>query len=129
MSGNNGITIGDFVGISANSYFFTANDDYFGGRSLTNPTIPKKFVRFQNKGSIILEDHVLVGAFSSVFPNSILHEGSAFGSYSLIDGEYDSWKVYSSKDKKTIFRKDRPKDIILADAKQAISELNSNNEN
>ena len=122
LSGTNGITIGNFVGIAPNSYLFTSNDDYVGGRSLTNPTIPKQFVRYITRSKITIKDHAIIGAFSSVFPGSILHEGSAFGSYSIIDGEYDSWKIYSMKRKKVVYRKDRPKEIILEDAKKILSE-------
>ena len=123
LSGNNGIKIGDFVGIAANSYAFTADADYTNGRSLTNPTIPKQFSRHNTKGEIILEDHVLVGAFSSIFPSAIMHEGAIFGQYSVIKGEFEGWKLYTSPMKNAKYIKDRPKEIILNDAAKILLDL------
>jgi acetyltransferase-like isoleucine patch superfamily enzyme len=126
LSGNNGIKIGDFVGIAAYSYAFTADADYVNGRSLTNPTIPKQFARHNIKGEIILEDHVLVGAHSSIFPNAIMHEGAIFGQYSIIKGEFEEWKLYTSPMRTVVYKRDRPREIILEDAKKILSESEKN---
>ena len=79
------VTLGDLTTLSGDVKLYTANDDYTSG-SLTNPTIPDRF-RAVSRGSILLEEHVIVGAGSVVLPGTVLRFGAAVGALSLVRGE------------------------------------------
>ncbi len=86
------ISIGNFVQISNNVIILTVTDD-FSGEFLGGPMVPNKYTKVSG-GSIILEDHVLLGAGSVVLPNCTLLEGAAVGANSLVDRDLDEWIIY-----------------------------------
>lgn len=89
---NDGITIGDFSGLSQGVRIYTRNDDY-SGETLTNPTVPEKF-RGVSGGSVTLKDHVILGSGSIVLPNIYIGEGTAVGALSLVHKNLEPWTVY-----------------------------------
>ena len=92
ISSTTKIIFGNYTCISVGCRLFGGCDD-FSGDYLTNPTIPKKYLKV-TEGDIILKDHVLVGSNSIILPNVILEEGSSFGCFSLIKNNTEAWKVY-----------------------------------
>jgi len=117
LSGSNGIKLHDFVGIAARVSIYTSDADYTEG-SLTNPTISKD-LRNVTTGKVELEKHVLIGAHSVVLPKSVLGEGSTYGSFSLIKGNYEPWFIYKGIPAKKY--KSRPKEEILKNEKKVLS--------
>lgn len=89
--GDQGITINDFVGISARSLVYSINDDY-SGEAMTNPMIPDKYKNIQS-AEVVIERHVLIGAGSVVLPGIVLKEGSSFGTMTLINRSSDPWSI------------------------------------
>lgn len=94
ISGKHGIKIGNFVAISSRVSMYTNNEDYSGGKGISSPTVPEKF-QFTEKGSIILDDHSLVGAHSVLLPSSYLKKGTIIGALSLVKGICDEWTLYA----------------------------------
>lgn len=97
LVGSNAIRIGDHCSTGAYTYITTTNADYKMGTSLINPTIPKYLLR-NNKGPIVLENHVVLGVHCTVLPDAYLEEGCRFGAYSMIKGRrYSRWNLYVGK--------------------------------
>jgi len=112
-----GIFMENFSALSGGVKVYTSDADYSLGQSLTNPTIPKDLKKSTN-GPVRIGEHVLIGANSVVLPTTILHQGAVFGALSLIKGEQEGWKLYGGVPAKTI--RERPKEVILSDAKKLI---------
>lgn len=106
--GDEGVEIKDFANISSRVSIYGKSDDY-SGLTMTNPMIPDKYKNVENK-MILIDRHVIIGTTSVVLPGSILQEGCAFGSFSLIKGDYKGWGVYAGIPAKRI--KDRKKNIL-----------------
>ncbi|MBB2205164.1 acyltransferase [Gluconacetobacter takamatsuzukensis] len=104
-----GITLGDFSGISQGVRIYSGTDDY-SGKSLTNPTIPRKYLKI-NIGPVVLEKHVIVGSGSVVLPGVRVGEGSAVGALSLVTKSLGEWGVYFGSPAKRI--KSRSKDLLV----------------
>lgn len=100
LSGNNRILMGSFVGISSFVYMFTANADY-SNKSISLPTIPKEYKKSFDTGKIHIASHNIIGAHSTIFPNTMIFKYSKFGCYSLIKGIYDESRLYVSIGNKT----------------------------
>ena len=88
-----GITLKDFSGLSQGVRIYSATDDYSGG-SLTNPTVPKKFLDVKAE-PVCLEKHVIVGSGSIILPGVTIGEGSSVGALSLVNMSLDEWGVYA----------------------------------
>src|SRR6516165_3288840 len=67
LGGLAGIEMGDFSGLSHGVRIYSASDDY-SGRSMTNPTVPKRLVGTR-KGPVRIGRHVVIGSGSVVFPD------------------------------------------------------------
>lgn len=111
--GQDGIFIGDFVGISGRSIVYSATDDYSGG-AMTNPTVPSEYKNVESK-PVYIGKHVIIGATSVVLPGVVLREGSAFGSFSFITKDSEEWSVNIGIPAKKI--KDRKRDILELERK------------
>ncbi|UCD59300.1 MAG: acyltransferase [Candidatus Hydrogenedentota bacterium] len=113
------ISIGDFAGLSSRVLIYTYSDDYVFGVSLTNPTVPDRFrVKF-DKGPVIVDKHVIVGAGTVILPNTTIGMGSAVGALSLVRGHVDSWTICRGNPAKPVGK--RRSDRILALEKQLLN--------
>lgn len=92
FGGDEGIIIGDYVGISSRCSIYALTDDY-SGNYLTNPTIDDKYKNVIKK-QVIFKKHSIVGSGSVILPGSILEEGVAIGSMCLVNGPTDPWSIY-----------------------------------
>lgn len=88
-----GITVGDFVGISVHTATFTVSED-FSGACLTNPTVPDAY-RAPQKGAVRFGRHSMLGAGSVVLPGADIGEGTAVGALALVMGPLPAWKMAS----------------------------------
>lgn len=94
ISGKYGIKIGNFTAISSRVSMYTNNEDYSSGRGISSPMVPEKF-QFTEKGSIVLDDHSLIGAHSVLLPSTHLRKGAVIGALSLVKGFCDEWTLYA----------------------------------
>lgn len=116
LGGGAGIELSDFVGFSQGVKAYSISDDYTG-RSLTNPTIPRVFLR-TSAGRINLGRHVIVGAGSVILPSVEIGEGSSVRALSVVNKSLADWGVYTGQPARRI--KERSKDL-LADERLLLS--------
>ena len=90
--GTSGITIDDYVGIAYNCVIFAQSDDY-SGRSMTNPTIPKKYTSVKRL-PIHIKRHSILGTNTVVFPGVVIEEGGSFGAFSMVNKSTKPWMMY-----------------------------------
>lgn len=89
--GDKGIYIANYATISSRVNVYSICDDY-SGEFMTNPMVPTQF-RNVNCEAVHIERHVIIGAGSIVLPGVELREGSAFGSFSFINHDSESWSM------------------------------------
>lgn len=103
-----GITLGDFSGLSQGIRIYSGTDDYTG-KSLTNPTVPNKYLKVK-LAPVILGKHVIVGSGSVILPGVTIGDGSSVGALSLVTKSLDEWGVYFGIPAKKL--KARSKDML-----------------
>lgn len=106
--GEKGIEIEDFSGLAYHVQVFSQSDDYTG-KTLTNPTVDKKY-KNEIKKSIKISKHVIVGASSIVFPGVHLAEGCSVGAMSLVNKSTQPWGIYIGNPAKRI--KERKNNLL-----------------
>ncbi|HGV3659686.1 TPA: DapH/DapD/GlmU-related protein [Escherichia coli] len=106
--GIEGITFDDFSGLAYGCHVFSQSDDYTG-RTLTNPTIPKKYKKEIIK-QVIIGKHVIVGTNSLVFPGVTIEEGCSIGAMTMVTKSTKAWGCYFGIPAKRI--KERKKDLL-----------------
>ena len=106
--GEKGVIFEDFSGLAYGCHVFTQSDDY-GGRTLTNPTVPDKYKR-EIKKEIVVGKHSIVGTNSLIFPGVILAEGTSVGALSMVTKSTEEWSVYFGNPAKRI--KARKRDLL-----------------
>lgn len=110
--GSEGITLEDFSGLAYYVQVFSQSDDY-SGRTLTNPTVDKKY-KNETKAPVHIGRHVIIGAGSIVFPGVTLAEGCSVGAMTLIHKSTTPWDVYVGNPARRI--KERKKDLLVLEA-------------
>ncbi len=103
--GEKGITFADFSGLAYGCHVFTQSDDY-GGRTLTNPTVPDKYKQ-EIKKAIVIGRHSIVGTNSLIFPGVVLAEGTSVGVLSMVTKSTEEWSVYFGSPAKRIKARSR----------------------
>ena len=106
--GEKGVALEDFSGLAYGCHVFTQSDNY-GGRTLTNPTVPDKYKR-EIKKEIVIGRHSIVGTNSLIFPGVVLAEGTSVGALSMVTKSTEEWSVYSGNPAKRI--KARKRDLL-----------------
>ncbi|MBT4273340.1 MAG: acyltransferase [Verrucomicrobia bacterium] len=106
--GEKGATLEDFSGLAYGCHVFTQSDDY-GGRTLTNPTVPDKYKR-EIKKEIVIGRHSIVGTNSLIFPGVVLAEGTSVGALSMVTKSTEEWSVYLGNPAKRL--KARKRDLL-----------------
>jgi acetyltransferase-like isoleucine patch superfamily enzyme len=108
LYGSSGLFIDSFSNISAGVKLYTVNDDY-SGESLIGPTVPDRY-RNVHKRPILIGKYVVIGCNTVVLPGSIITDGVAIGSNSLVKGSLRSWKIYGGTPVR--YLKDRSKNLL-----------------
>lgn len=103
-----GIELSDFSGLSHGVRIYSGSDDY-SGKSLTNPTVPRKYLNLTIK-PVLIGRHVIIGAGSVVLPGVTIGNGSSVGALTLVTKSLDEWGVYLGTPAKKI--KTRKKDLV-----------------
>lgn len=91
FGGSKGIYMDNFANISSRVSIYGVTDDY-SGVSMTNPMVPEQYKKVYF-APVHIRKHVIIGATSVVMPGVCLEEGSAFGAFSFIDHDSESWSV------------------------------------
>lgn len=105
LSGGNGITMGDFSGLSQGVRVYSRTDDY-SGTWLTNPTVPARYTGVIG-GPVTIGRHVVIGAGSVILPNIEIGEGAAVGALSLVRKSLEPWGIYFGSPAKRIKSRSR----------------------
>ena len=113
FAGDIGIEIESFCCLSSRVSVYAISDDY-SGIAMTNPTIPIKYRKVDQK-KVIIKKHSLIGAGSIVLPGVIIQEGSSFGAMSLILQDSEPWSINVGIPAKKI--KNREKNILTLEEK------------
>ena len=93
FGGEAGVVFGDFSCISSRTAIYAKSDDY-SGMSLTNPTVPDKYLGIISQ-RVTLGKHVLIGSGSTVLPGVDIGEGTSVGAMSLVNHSLDEWGIYA----------------------------------
>ncbi len=93
FGGKEGIEIGNFANLSSRVSVYALSDDY-SGETMTNPMIDDAYKNVEH-GHVFIGRHCIIGTASTVMPYSVLEEGSAFGAYSFIKGNYPAWEIFA----------------------------------
>lgn len=89
--GEAGVEVDDFANISSRVCIYALSDDY-SGETMTNPMIPDDFKNVKC-APVQIDKHVIIGSTCVVLPGVHLAEGSAFGSFSLINHDSDPFSI------------------------------------
>lgn len=119
--GEKGITFGDFSGLAYGCHVFTQTDDY-GGKTLTNPTVPDRYKR-EIKQAIVIGRHSIVGTNSLILPGVILAEGTSIGALSMVTKSTEQWSIYIGSPAK--LHKARKRDLLKLEEEYLLGETNS----
>jgi acetyltransferase-like isoleucine patch superfamily enzyme len=92
LSGGEGISLGDFSGLSHGVRIYSRSDDY-SGQSLTNPTVPASFTHVEC-GAVTVGRHVIIGSGSVILPGVTIEEGASIGALSLVTKSLPGWQMY-----------------------------------
>ena len=103
-----GIIMKSFSGLSIHVTVYSISDDY-SGEYMTNPMVPVEFTNVQ-KGKVVLQKYVIVGASSVILPGAEIGEGAAVGAMSLVTRSLPEWKICSGIPARPL--KERSKTII-----------------
>ena len=106
--GEQGVVLSDFSGLAYGCQIFSQSDDY-SGKTLTNPTVPKKY-KNEHFAAVTLERHVIIGTNSVVLPGVTIAEGCSVGAMSMITKSTTPWGIYFGIPAKRL--KDRKKDLL-----------------
>ena len=68
------------------------SDDY-SGKSMTNPTVNKKFKKTK-ESSVMIGKHAIIGTNSLVLPGGSLDDYSALGSMSLLNKKINKFEIF-----------------------------------
>lgn len=86
-----GIVMKNYSGLSARVTVYSVSDDY-SGEFMTNPTMPLKYTNVQ-KGRVVIQKYVIIGATSVILPGVEIGEGTAVGAMSMVTKSLPEWKI------------------------------------
>jgi galactoside O-acetyltransferase len=106
LFGGGGIELEDFTGMSPRCILHSENDDFLG-RSLTGPTIPRKYKTHLKSSPIIFRKHSGIGSACTVLPGVELGQGAIIGAHSMVVKNCDSWSIYAGSPAQRKMRRSR----------------------
>jgi len=108
---NSLVSFGQFSTLAPNVVLAAGSDDYMAG--LATPMVPEEFKGAVEIGSILIGDHCIIGANSTVLPNVTLATGACVGSNSLVKSNLEGWYLYVGTPVRRIKKRDADKILAL----------------
>lgn len=105
LSGQGGIIMEDFSGLSGHVSIYSSSDDY-SGRTLTNPTVPAEF-KDVTSAQVHIGRHVIIGSGTVLLPGVSIGEGSAVGALCLVSKPLPEWKVFAGNPLRLVGKRQR----------------------
>ena len=93
IGGTFGVRLGNYVTLAPGVKIFSSSDDY-SGEFLAKRANLREDIVGKDKGIVVLEDHVIVGADSVVLPKITIGLGASVGAMSLVKNDLKSWTIY-----------------------------------
>lgn len=122
MGGDGACIYEDFSTSAPGCSLVTCSDDYVSG--MGSPIIPRRFKGDAVVGKIHLQQHVVLGTNTVVFPNVTLHAGAATAAMTVVNKDLQEWVLYAGIPARKVKNRDREK--ILGFARQFLEEYESN---
>lgn len=107
--GGSGVELSDFSGMSPRCTIFSESDD-FSGQSMIHPFFPMEYKPRYERGKVVLEKYVQLGASTIVLPGCEIQEGSVTGANSLVIKSLSGWGIYAGTP--VVRLKNRKKDVM-----------------
>ncbi|MGE0496642.1 MAG: hypothetical protein AB7O72_02310 [Ramlibacter sp.] len=105
------VSFDSFSTIAPNVVLAAGSDDYFAG--IATPMIPMEFKGDAEIGSIRMGRHCVVGANTTVLPNTLFEDGASLGAQSLAKGRLREWRIYGGVPAKELRLRNREKILEL----------------
>jgi galactoside O-acetyltransferase len=105
LGAKGGIELGDYSSLSHHVRILSAVDD-FGGRHMTNSTLPRDVLGVQ-AAPVTIGRHVPIGSGTLILPGVDIGEGAAVGAHSLVRHSLDGWKIYGGDPLREISKRSR----------------------
>ena len=99
------VSFKSFSTLAPNVVLAAGSDDYVAG--IATPMVPLEFKGNVEVGNIIIGEHCIVGANSTVLPNVTINDGACLGAQSLAKRNLDSWSLYAGVPAKKIKMRDK----------------------
>jgi len=93
LFGSARITYGNFSTSSGHCLIYSSSDDY-SGDAMTNPTVPAEYLNVES-APVIIGDHCVLGARTTVLPGAHVGEGASIGACSLVKANLTPWTIYA----------------------------------
>jgi len=103
--GGGRIKIGDFAAVSHGAKILSSSDSFSAG-CIAGPMVPEEFRRVMTE-PVFIGRHAVIGANAVVLPGSIIGEGAAVGSLSLVKTRIEPWTVNAGVPSRVIKPRDR----------------------
>ena len=113
LMGRSGITMEAFSGLGSRVAVYSESDDP-SGRSLVNPTVPRRYKPRYRSGRVRIGRHCGVGTGSTLFPSSVLEEGAIVAAHSLVLGRLRAWSIYAGVPARR--RRERSRELLQLEA-------------
>jgi galactoside O-acetyltransferase len=110
ITGQKGVRIGKFSGLSSGVRIFGSSDNFSDSYAM-HPKLPGEFRRVENI-QIVLECFNQVGANSVLLPGAHMRIGSVLGSISLLKEESPEWQILAGVPARIIGRRNHNKDVL-----------------
>ena len=114
---SSGLTLEDYVGLSAHVKVFTASED-FSGETLHNPMVPETYKNIK-RGPVVIGRHSIIGAGSTILPGVRIGPSTAVGAMSLVNKSLDSFGTYFGVPVKRMGERSKQHLVLEADFKKS----------
>ena len=105
------VSFGRFSTLAPNVVLAAGSDDYVSG--IATPTIPMPYKGNATVGEIVIGQHCIVGANSTVLPNVCFEEGACLGAQSLAKTSLSAWNLYAGVPARMIKKRSRDQIKLL----------------
>jgi galactoside O-acetyltransferase len=105
LGARGGIELGDFSSLSHAVRIFSAIDD-FGGRRMTNSTLPEEVLGVQS-APVKIGAYVPIGSGTLILPGVEIGEGAAVGAMSVVAHSLREWTIHAGNPAKAVGERSR----------------------